>query len=86
MSTDKIRDEFEAWWADPAQAELRKSCSNGLAHHVWQASRAALCVELPKECPTNQSHAEDRAEAFGINDGIRYCREAIEAAGVRVKE
>lgn len=93
MSTDKAREEFDSWWADPAQAELRKSCSQGLAHHVWQASRAALCVELP---PTIT--ADDVAESLGMDDydlslsmahmvngAIAACGSFVKAAGVRVK-
>lgn len=44
-----MREEFEAWWNLPAQSELRKSCARGWAEVIWQASRAALRVELPEK-------------------------------------
>ncbi|MOA57603.1 hypothetical protein D3C78_1818140 [compost metagenome] len=76
MSADKMHKEFEAWWDDPAQAELRKSCSKGWAQYIWQASRAALCVELP----------DVRTEFSDRRAAIEACREAVEAAGITVKE
>lgn len=29
---------FEDWWQS-APAELKKSCSQGWAHHIWQAAK-----------------------------------------------
>lgn len=46
--------------------------------HFWQESRAGLVVELP-ETP-------NRGVGYGLFDaGKEACREAIEAAGVKVK-
>lgn len=73
MST--MTDEFTAWFDAPEQAELRLSCSKGWAELIWQASRAALVVELPDEL----TELSDRRSA------IVACREAVEASGVRVK-
>ncbi|WP_157763324.1 hypothetical protein [Pseudomonas citronellolis] len=42
-----IREEFETYWKADEQEELRKSCAKGWAERIWQASRAALKVELP---------------------------------------
>lgn len=68
MSNDKMREEFEAWW--------RRECENTLycesALRGWQASRAALEVELPFEF-VNGTMRADQVIA------------AIESAGVRVK-
>jgi hypothetical protein len=71
------REEFEAWWID------RQSNSEGIAspakekiaREAWEASRAALVVELPQQSGVN----------LDWNQAIRYCHQAIEAAGVRVK-
>jgi len=46
MSTEKILEEFEFWWYDHKQKELRQSCAIGWGLVIWQASRAAIEVEL----------------------------------------
>lgn len=48
-------------------------CSVDTYWHYWQASRAALCVELP-----------DSADEQAII-AIYQCQEAIRAAGVKTK-
>lgn len=73
------REEFEAFWLAPEQAELRASCAQGWAFEVWQASRAALVVELPQGSePGDFTHP---AMVIEIDEIVS----AIEAAGVRVK-
>ena len=42
----------------------------------WQASRAALCVELPES---------KRNHSTGFNEAMHRSREAIQKTGVRVK-
>lgn len=68
MSNDKMREEFEAWWRREHGSTLY--CES--AWRGWQASRAALAVELPFEF-VNGTMRADQVIA------------AIEAAGVRVK-
>jgi len=63
-------------FADPM---LRLACL------AWQASRAAVVVELPKE--VDQFADDDpgrRAFSLHTNTAIRSCRAAIEAAGLKV--
>lgn len=50
-----------------------------MAWHWWQASRAALVVELPAGPATCDM------TSTAICDAISECRAAIEAAGVKVK-
>jgi hypothetical protein len=54
--------------------------------HYWQASRAALCVELPTEVA---QFADDdpgrRAFSLHTNSAIRACAKAIHAAGVKTR-
>lgn len=76
MST--MTDDFTAWFEAPEQAELRLSCSRGWAELIWQASRAAVVVELPTTELTGAIGMAHRAVTA-------RCREAIEAAGVRWK-
>lgn len=72
------REAFEAWWYG---AMSYSRLSEDLAWEAWQASRAALEVELPQayELPPVMNHEEL----------VTACREqdraAIEAAGVSVK-
>lgn len=86
MSGEKMRAEFEEW-RDKRNAELSAA---GHRHNsrwrvdnshypAWQASRAALVVELPDSFDTYGYSAEVARVATDC------CAEAIEAAGVRVK-
>ncbi|WBQ35195.1 hypothetical protein [Pseudomonas phage pPA-3099-2aT.2] len=47
-----MRDEFEAWWRS---AEVLKS-KRAVAFDAWQASRAALMVELPEKNGAHKKH------------------------------
>ncbi|MBV1814501.1 hypothetical protein KTT58_17290 [Pseudomonas viridiflava] len=60
-----------AWANDDAAAMM------GAAAWAWQASREALVIELPEHY-----QYDNPGEAF---HAIKDCREAIEAAGVKVK-
>ncbi|HBP6808466.1 TPA: hypothetical protein L6B05_13780 [Pseudomonas aeruginosa] len=80
-----MRDEFEAWWRS---AEVLKS-KRAVAFDAWQASRAALRVELPSE--KEESNANYRfseyshSRAQGFNDCLELVREALQQAGIEVK-
>ncbi|ASC98108.1 hypothetical protein [Pseudomonas aeruginosa] len=87
-----IREEFEAWHHaefgyviaeedDPAQdgqcAERWK---------VWQASRAALRVELPdRRDPLNWTGDDENPRSFGFNACLERVKEALQRAGIEVK-
>ncbi|SFQ46894.1 hypothetical protein SAMN05216229_12366 [Geopseudomonas sagittaria] len=71
-------DDFTAWFEAPEQADLRLSCSRGWAELIWQASRAAVVVELPDTWSPN-----DCGDWAYWADAVDS---AIEAAGVRIKE
>lgn len=77
---EKTWKEFETFWNAPEQEELRMSCAKGWAFEVWQASRAALEVELPKGSePGDFAHP---VMVIEIDEAVS----AIEATGVRVKQ
>lgn len=38
---------FAAWWNEPQQDELRKSCASGWGWKIWQASKQQRVTELP---------------------------------------
>lgn len=67
-------EEFEAWWIDRhGNSEgIASPAKEKIAREAWEASRAALVVELPEEQPGYMYYAPDVVDA-------------IEAAGVRVK-
>ncbi|WP_449104110.1 hypothetical protein [Pseudomonas veronii] len=81
MSIEKCREEFEVWWSQDSQAELRSSCAKGWAGVVWQASREALVIELPDADGLNREHMLVQ----GFIEGVAHTRAAIEAAGLKVK-
>lgn len=84
--SDKMREEFEEWLISiyPNQEVTRysdgdyTSFSTGYCWAAWQASRAALVVELPGLMTFG-------IQAQGYYRAVQDCREAIEAAGVKVK-
>nr|WP_019365313.1 hypothetical protein [Pseudomonas luteola] len=92
-----MRDEFEAWYLNrnykdfqdlgkqwleklPDGDYLRSAPSISWAG--WQASRAALVVELPKVIIDDDMN---KAEWEAARDMRERCEEAIQAAGIQVK-
>ncbi len=93
-----MREEFEAWasshFVDVGSGNPLKKGPNGhygfyvvaTAWKAWQASRAALRVELPEKIgPHNMVGRHVLPEAAGYDDAIDDCREAIQKAGIEVK-
>jgi hypothetical protein len=87
MSNEKMREEFEEWAGDKGfcldcrffeGGNNYEDADTRLAFDIWTASRAALCVELPRVV---------KAGRWGDDDG--YLKDdvidAIESTGVRVK-
>lgn len=90
-----MREEFEAWYADrecynkvQATCWLVKESCGGYTYRDpneawkiwqagWQASRAAIEVELPSKRDCNFDEREISV--------VETCRQAIEAAGLKVK-
>ena len=76
--TDKMREEFETWFDSKHKTE-NESLNFAIREAMfdaWKASRAALCVEIPKQYSTDSI-------------GSAYCADAvidsIDRAGVRYK-
>ena len=77
------REQFETWMMDNWPEQYLGRFATGeyqgfTVQHcwtAWQASRQALVVELPQQSGVNHDW----------NQAIRYCHQAIEAAGVRTK-
>jgi hypothetical protein len=85
MSTEKMREEFEVafkkefgfdWEETTPVTDDDRAAVMEVALWAWMASRAALVIELP-----DASHYDGHQPALAIDD----CRQAIEAAGVKVK-
>lgn len=93
--TDKMREEFEAWQMRNmvgsgisevfAKSSLSRDAEGayspivGFAWSVWQASRAALAVDLPEGAEAQEFMFATKV----INAGSVI--DALEAAGVQVK-
>ena len=75
------REQFEEWV--PAMIdglpENMARIFEGMLFTAWQASRAAIEIELP-----DKVMVEDEFD-IGHNWGIDYCADAIRAAGLTVK-
>ena len=94
--TDKMREEFEAWYWDYHHKDCGKDYlgvvfsigSNGMYQGIacegawqgWKASRDALCVELP-------SRISDDSDKWsvGYDFGVGMAADSLDAAGVRYK-
>lgn len=97
MNIDKMREEFEAWAVAGDNAlvneDLRFMESRATYYfattrymwEAWQASRAAIEVELPCEDNTRCYTVADEAKQEAYNQGLGECRYAIESLGLKVK-
>lgn len=100
---DKMREEFEAWHRSVVEGEPPHEKYNSGDYRNqqvqrywlgWQASRAALVIELPPVRPEpiasgDELKSDGEAASWNIWVGEKLakadCREAIEAAGLKVK-
>jgi hypothetical protein len=91
--SEKMREEFEAWAATKGweSRNMKRRTDGGYDDWSvqpmwlsWQASRAALVIELPP-MPTAQRTDEEATFSGGGCDMRRRCSKAIEAAGLKVK-
>jgi len=85
--SEQMREEFEAAYLD--SCGFKPQNWNGLdylhahangAWWAWQASSAALCVELPDSVASTGTLTSSAVLAYK-----RECRDAIHAAGVKTK-
>ncbi|RUL83578.1 hypothetical protein [Pseudomonas aeruginosa] len=54
---------------------------------AWQASRAALRVELPeRRDPLNSTGDDENPRSAGFNDCLERVTEALQQAGIEVKQ
>lgn len=77
MDITKSREEFEAWWNAPEQAELRNMLAMGWGFRLWKAARESLVVELP-----TQDEYDDPLSAY---NAISDCKKILRTAGIRIK-
>ncbi|HEJ1887505.1 hypothetical protein DT381_10675 [Pseudomonas aeruginosa] len=91
-----IREEFEAWhlakhgYITRGNEDLGEGaygqgqCSQ--RWETWQASRAALRVELPeRRDPLNSTGDDENPRSAGFNDCLERVTEALQQAGIEVK-
>ncbi|ELY2630681.1 hypothetical protein SMC50_003155 [Cronobacter sakazakii] len=81
---DKSREQFLVWFSKEYEevnnsTELSAQVIKMIASAAWQASRAAVEIELDEKVMV-----EDEFDK-GHNCAIDYCAESIRAAGLKVK-
>lgn len=81
---DKMREEFEDWFYSEIDAG---PVVEDLCWQAWQASRAALVVELPETCCRTLVFEQENTLEVGMEHGEYYepddIRAALDKAGVR---
>lgn len=93
MNIEKMREEFQAEWSRKSgwsdmQLEIFRTGddysdqSTSSAWWAWQASRAAIEVELP--APHNDYSISDR-DVSGACEQYKRDRKAIESLGLKIK-
>lgn len=90
-----MREEFEASGitrrlsrsTEPGCTDLYEDSHTQMAWMAWQASRAALRVELPERAvlPEYTEHRLLYCERTGFNDCLERVKEALQQAGIEVK-
>lgn len=94
MSNDKMREEFEHWHRSVVEVcPPHEKYNNGdyRNQHVqrywvgWQASRAAIVVELPPEDTSRCDTVAEEARQEAYNQALDESRAAIEIFGLKVK-
>lgn len=97
MNIEKMREEFLQWLLEvhglESEWQPERNCFKDYAAHLafqaWQASRAAIEVELPPLSGMNGSLITDgiqkTREHNRYNAAIKDCRKAIESRGLKVK-
>lgn len=87
-----MREEFEAWhhaefgYVIAVEDDPQQDGQCAKRWKAWQASRAALRVELP-ECrdPLNSTGDDENPRSAGFNDCLERVTEALQQAGIEVK-
>ncbi len=81
-------EQFAAWW-NCSEQELRKSCAMGWGKYIWQASRAALRVELPddgiEDCRRDWPNSCRDTFDTGYCYATDRITQALQQAGIEVK-
>lgn len=95
MSQEKMREEFEVWAEDALGLPKKRLRTGGYqsfgmhsAWEAWQASRAAVVIELPDSPGSHYNGAPVSALLDPLQcwrDGYEMAAKRIEAAGLKVK-
>lgn len=85
-----MREEFEKEYNWPSLDERQRLIVGGSCWSVWQkawqASRAALRVELPdRRDPLNWTGDDENPRSSGFNACLERVKEALQQAGIEVK-
>ncbi|HCI2721737.1 TPA: hypothetical protein NOT47_002003 [Pseudomonas aeruginosa] len=87
-----IREEFEEYIAgvrERVEARGFEPLGDAIEKwmlHAWQASRAALRVELPdRRDPLNWTGDDENPRSSGFNACLERVKEALQQAGIEVK-
>lgn len=87
-----MREEFEAWhhaefgYVIAVEDDPEQDGQCAKRWKAWQASRAALRVELPdRRDPLNWTGDDENPRSSGFNACLERVKEALQQAGIEVK-
>ncbi|HEJ2268218.1 TPA: hypothetical protein SLW25_001543 [Pseudomonas aeruginosa] len=87
-----MREEFEAWhhaefgYVIAVEDDPEQDGQCAKRWKAWQASRAALRVELPdRRDPLNWTGDDENPRSSGFNACLEHVTEALQQAGIEVK-
>lgn len=87
-----MREEFEAWhhaefgYVIAVEDDPQQDGQCAKRWKAWQASRAALRVELPdRRDPLNWTGDDENPRSAGFNDCLERVKEALQQAGIEAK-
>ncbi|WP_350445696.1 hypothetical protein, partial [Pseudomonas aeruginosa] len=92
LTVPDMREEFEAWhhaefgYVIAVEDDPQQDGQCAKRWKAWQASRAALRVELPeRRDPLNSTGDDENPRSAGFNDCLERVTEALQQAGIEVK-
>jgi hypothetical protein len=78
------RSDIDVYKRGPMEGEYKNPVVRKMWKY-WQASRASIVVELPEQKEDKARNCSSDDIAYGFNQGVGACAEAIRSIGLSIK-